>query len=232
MLANISIFFRLDKKHKKKKFRQQIDHISVSVVGGGGGVKCLEERKINVETKTAPTTTTTNEKQNLLENSQNISIAAAAITDNSIIMNETDLSSGMNSEANISASGRVQRTRKKPKRWDNDELEVDFSGGRLNITNVQDDSKSKRDEQQPPPVKKAKKSDNKTKLIIVESSSSSRIKKEENIPVKDDEEMDDESISDKIDADDNDGESSNNEENDSNFDSDDDPEKLWFVFIT
>ncbi|KAH9497772.1 Death-inducer obliterator 1 [Dermatophagoides farinae] len=201
-----------DKKHKKKKFRQQIDHISVSVVGGGGGVKCLEERKINVETKTAPTTTTTNEKQNLLENSQNISIAAAAITDNSIIMNETDLSSGMNSEANISASGRV-----------------DFSGGRLNITNVQDDSKSKRDEQQPPPVKKAKKSDNKTKLIIVESSSSSRIKKEENIPVKDDEEMDDESISDKIDADDNDGESSNNEENDSNFDSDDDPEKLWCI---
>ena len=108
-----------------------------------------------------------------MENSQNISIAAAAITDNSIIMNETDLSSGMNSEANISASGRVQRTRKKPKRWDNDELEVDFSGGRLNITNVQDDSKSKRDEQQPPPVKKAKKSDNKTKLIIVNEKNSS-----------------------------------------------------------
>lgn len=197
--------FFADKKHKKKKFRQNNNNQTVGIV---------DEKKIKIENSELLDEKLDSKIGIVVENnSQNIS-TTAAITE---IMDDKD-----NSDANVSASGRAQRTRKKPKRWDNDELEVDFSGGKLNIiNNTQDDSKMmKRDE---PPVKKAKKSD-KPKLIIVESS---RIKKEE-IHVEEEKsvkkESDEESVSDK-----NDEDSSNDDENDSNFDSDDDPEKLWSV---
>ena len=46
----------------------------------------------------------------------------------SIGMEEEGTPSGANDSLTLSASGRVQRIRKKPKRWEDDDLEVDFTG--------------------------------------------------------------------------------------------------------
>lgn len=110
-----------------------------------------------------------------------------------------------NNQNILSVSGRAQRIRKKPKRWDDETVEVDFSG-RSNLLSSVEDVKIRKQEQEVENNETTRKRQKAQPKQIV----SKKI-------IKTEEAEEDDYIS-----------SSDNDE-DSNFGSDDDPEKLWCI---